>query len=304
MKPKVVITYPFHSEQIQKKLAPLAHIVIAKTRAKLLSEIKNSDGLISLLTDSIDEKIISAGRNLKVIGNMAVGINNIDLKACEKRGISVVNTPDVLTRATAEMALTLLLAVSKRIPEGEALCRQGLFRGWAPDLLLGLELHGRNAVLVGEGRIGVATSRLFRNMGIRVEWITRDTGSSEIKDKLRRAQILSFHVPLTPKTHHWLNATKLKCLPQDCIVINTSRGPIIDEQALIVALRTKQIFGAGLDVFEFEPKIPSALRKLPNVVLAPHLGSATRETRSAMAELVIEGVLGVLSGKRPWNQVI
>ncbi len=170
--------------------------------------------------------------------------------------------------------------------------------------MLGLELKGRTAVIVGKGRIGKETARLYRAVGLKILWITRIDTRASIDSKLKRAQVLSIHAPLRSDTYHWLNRERLRSLPRDSIVINTARGPIIDETALIDALRSRRIFAAGLDVFEKEPAIPPALRNLPNVVLLPHLGSATTQARAAMARLVISGVVGVLGGKRPWNTVL
>jgi glyoxylate reductase len=302
-KPKVVLTYPIHKEVIERELRPFADIKIVSDPKKLPKALQNADGLITLLTQPVTQELLEHAPKLRVVGNMAIGVNNIDLKACARRGIQVVNTPDVLTRATAELAIALLFAAAKRIPEGEAMCRQGKFKGWKPDLLLGLELKDRKAVLVGQGRIGKETARMMRALGIQVSFITREDSSAQIQQKLRHAQILSLHTPLNDSTHHWLNEKRLALLPKDAIVINTTRGPVMDEKALIRALKRKEIFAAGLDVFEREPEIPKALRKLPNVVLLPHVGSATRETRAAMARLVIRGTLGILSGKRVPNTV-
>ncbi len=300
---QIVMTHPIHREVIQKFLSPYAQIKVVKHSSEFKKYLKKADALISLLSDSIDSKVLSQGYRLKVIGNYAVGINNIDLKYCKKRKIRVVNTPRVLTRATAELALALLLACVRRLPEGESLCRLGKFKGWAPDLLLGLELKGRHAVLVGKGRIGTETGKLFRHLGMTVEWITRSDSENQIQTKLKRAQILSLHIPLTSETRHWLNRPRLGFLPRDAVVVNTTRGPVVDEMALIQALQKKKIFAAGLDVYENEPEIPISLRKLKNVVLAPHIGSATQEARHAMAKVLVDGVLSVLSGKRPWNEV-
>lgn len=303
MKPHVVITHPIHSEVIENELKPHARVTLARNRIELLSALRDADGLITLLSDPVNEEILSKAPRLKAVANYAVGINNIDLEACRKRGIRVTNTPKVLTRATAELNLALLLAAARRVPEGETLCRSGQFKGWAPDMLLGLELKGRRAVLVGKGRIGQETARLFQGIGLKVSWITRKDTEKTVRKKLAGAQVLSLHVPLTPETRHWLNAERLSCLPRDSIVLNTTRGPVVDEKALIECLRARRIFAAGLDVFENEPHIPPALRELPNVVLLPHLGSATEETRRAMARLAVSGVLGLLGGKRPWNEV-
>jgi len=300
---KILSTYPFSKEKLRTLCPSLNTPLYVKSTKDFQNQLRTADALICLLTDSIDEDFLKKAPNLKVIGNHAVGVNNIDLQACKKRGIKVCNTPDCLTRSTAELTLTLLFATAKRVTEGEVLSRSGKFRGWTPDLLLGHELLGKNAVLVGAGRIGKETAKLFRALGISVEFITRKDSHKKIEQKLKRAQILSLHCPLTPQTHHWLDRKKLSLLPRDAIVINTSRGPVIDEQALIEILEKRKIFGAGLDVFEHEPEIPRKLRKLANCVLLPHIGSATHEARTAMLKLVLTGTRDLLLGKKPKNQV-
>ncbi len=302
-RPTVVLTHPLFPEIVRQELKPRANVILAQTPAALRKALPEAEGLLCLLTDSITARELELAPRLRAIANFAVGVNNIDLKECKKRGIRVANTPDVLTRSTAELTLALLFACARRIPEGEAICRKDAFSGWAPDYLLGLELKGRHAVIAGAGRIGKETGTLFEALGLTVEYLTRSSNPLQIRRALGRAQILSLHFPLTPKTHHWLDAKKLALLPRDAIVLNTTRGPTVDERALISALRKKQIFSAGLDVFEREPKIPSALRKLPNCVLLPHVGSATREARSAMARSAIHGLLGLLNGQRIPNEV-
>ena len=302
-KPTFVLTHPFLSEVIDRELRPHARVIIARTPSALKRALRQADVLMTRFSDSVDDRLLSGAPKLRVVANCAVGVDNIDRASCRRRGIAVVNTPDVLTRATAELTLALLMAAARRIPEGEAMCRAHRFPGWAPDMLLGLELQGRNAVLVGQGRIGRETGRLFRALGLKVQWITRKDSRAAIARKLKRAQILSLHVPLTMQTRHWLNAKRLALLPPDAIVINTTRGPVVDEGALIRALKGRKIFAAGLDVYEREPEIPRALTRLSNVVLLPHLGSATVATRQNMVRLAIQGALGILSGKRPWNQV-
>lgn len=305
-KPVVVLTYPIHREVIRKELAPHATVRIARSRRELERLVRDADGLITRFFDPVDENLLCLAPKLRAVGNFAVGIDNIDLAACRRRGIRVANTPGVLTRATAELTLALLLAAARRIPEGEAMCRTGRFEkagGWQPDMLLGLELKDRRAVLVGKGRIGRESARLFRGIGIKVDWITRRDSPASVSRKLRKAQILSLHVSLDSSSRHWLDAKKLALLPSDCIVLNTTRGPVIDERALIRALASRRIFAAGLDVYEREPHIPASLRKLPNVVLLPHLGSATDQARERMARLAVSGVLGILGGKAPPNEV-
>lgn len=301
--PKVVVTYPFHPELIASELAPHARVALARTRPALLKALPDADGLITCLFDRVDEKLLARSPKLRVVANVAVGVDNIDLKACARRGIAVTNTPGVLTQATAELTLALLLAVARRVPEGEKLARGGKWKGWRPDELLGLELQGRRAVIVGPGRIGGATTQLFKALGLAVETLGSRASDAEIRAKLSNAQVLSLHLPLKADTRHWLSAGRLALLPRDAIVLNTSRGPVVDEAALLRALKARRLFGAGLDVFEQEPKIPAALRKLPNVVLLPHLGSATRTTRAEMARLAIQGTLTVLRGGHPPNRV-
>lgn len=301
---KVVLTHPLHTEIVRQELRPHAEVVLATTPTQLRRELASAHGLITLLSQPITPALLDQAPHLRVVGNYAVGVDNIDLGACAKRGIRVINTPGVLTRSTAELALTLLLGAARRAHEGLMLCQQRRFRGWAPDLLVGLELKGRHAVLVGRGRIGRETENLFRGVGLTTEWITRTDSAAVIAAKLSRAQVLSLHLPLSPATHHWLDSRRIALLPPDAIVINTARGAVIDETALISALKRRRIFAAGLDVFEHEPEIPAALAALPNAFLLPHLGSATVEARSAMAHLVIHGVLTVLRGKRPKNLVV
>jgi glyoxylate reductase len=300
MKPLVLLTHPLLPEVVRRKLKGVRWKV-APTRAKLLKELPKADALVSIVRIPIDDELLAAGKQLKVAGTMSVGTDHIDLRSCARRRVRVVNTPKVLTRATAELGLTLLLAAARRLPEGEAASRTGTLPRWEPDGLLGLELNGRQAVIVGKGRIGKETARLFKALGLKTAFITRQTRNPD--RLLRKAQVLSMNTPLTQETRHWLNARRIALLPRDAIVINTSRGPVIDEKALARALKAKKIFAAGLDVYEKEPKVERMLLKLPNVVLLPHVGSATRETRTAMAETVLDGVLGVLRGKRPWNEV-
>lgn len=303
MKPTVVLTHAFHKETVHERLAPHARVLFARTPAALTRALPRADALLCQLTDRIDERLLARAPRLKAVANYAVGTNNIDSAACRARGVTVLNTPDVLTRSTAELATALLLAVARRVPEGERLVRSGRWKGWAPDQLLGLELQGRQAVLVGAGRIGRETGRIFEALGLRVEFVDRRSSPGEVRTALARAQVLSLHIPGTPANRHWLSRERIALLPKDAVVINTARGTVIDEKALITALRTRRIFGAGLDVFEREPAIPAALRKLPNTVLLPHLGSATTLARRRMAELAIDGLIAVLNGQSPPNRV-
>jgi glyoxylate reductase len=302
-KPRVVLTHPLIPSVVMRELAPHALIRYAKNRKQLLTLARQADAIITLLSDPVNEELLSQAPNLKVIGNFAVGFDNIDLKICDAYGVRVVNTPNVLTRSTAELTVALIFAAARRFHEGEDLCRSGRFKSWTPTLLLGLELQGRTAVLVGEGRIGSETGRILKGIGMKVIFIHHEDSKLVVEKKLKQAQVLSLHVPLNSETHHWLDATRLKLLPLEAIVINTTRGPVVDEKALIRALRSSRIYAAGLDVYEHEPHIPKGLRNLKNVVLLPHLGSATSQAREGMTNLVIQGVLGILSGKRVGNEV-
>lgn len=301
--PKVVLTHPFHPRVMKEHFQGRVRPVIVRNRRELEREIREAQGLITRFSDRVDAKLLSRAPQLKAVANFAVGFDNIDLQTCARLGIRVTNTPDVLTRATAELTLALLLAAARRLPEGERLTRGGHWKGWAPDQLIGQELRGRTAVLVGRGRIGRETARLFKSVGLRVRWITRRSTQAQIRRGLQQAQILSLHLRLTPETRHWLNRERLALLPGEAIVVNTTRGPVIDEAALIDALTRRKIFAAGLDVYEREPAVPKSLRRLPNVVLLPHLGSATEEARAGMARLACTGLLGILNGKRPSNEV-
>jgi glyoxylate reductase len=298
----IVLTHPFIPAVFQTELKGY-EVKVAKNPKDLARLLPRAQGLITRVSDRVDATLFERAPQLKVVGNFAVGYDNIDFNACKKFGVRVVNTPDVLSRSVAELTLLLLLAAARRMPEGEALCRKSSFEGWTPTLLLGQELKGRHAVLVGRGRIGKETADLFKLLGISVEWITKKDSPASILNKLKRAQILSLHLSLNSSTHHWLNRQRISQLPRECIVLNTTRGAVIDETALIEALKHRRIFAAGLDVFEKEPFIPPTLRKLPNVVLLPHLGSATLEARTGMARLVCRGVRAILSGKKPSNEV-
>lgn len=273
-------------------------------RFKKLTNPKLAHAWITPLTQKITRKDLLTAPNLKVIGNIAVGVDNIDLRVCKELGISVVNTPDVLTRSTSELTLALLFAVARRLPEGEAVCRKNRFPGWDLRYLLGKELHGSTATIVGPGRIGKEVSRLFRAIGLKTRFVSRKTPERKIKALFAKSDVVSLHLPYTASTHHWLSAKRISYLGPHSILLNVARGPIIDEASLIQALQKKKLWGAGLDVFEEEPKIPAKLRALKNVVLLPHLGSATLTARKAMARLACQGVIQVLKGKKPRNLVI
>lgn len=279
-----------------------------------MTYLKEADAVISMLSDPIDKEVIEAGKNLKVIANYAVGYNNIDIEAATKSGIAVVNTPDVLTEASADLAWALLLAVSRRVVEGDTMTRAGKFRGWAPELLLGVPVYGQTLGIIGAGRIGQAVARRAKGFGMRVlyhnrkrlpEAIENDLGMSyaALDDLLAESDFVSLHCPLTPETKHLIGPRELGLMKQTAVLINTARGPVVDEEALLQALRKKTIFGAGLDVYEKEPLLTPGLADLPNVVLTPHIGSADTRTRLAMVDMVLNDIIAVLNNERPQNLV-
>jgi glyoxylate reductase len=250
------------------------------------------------LTDRIDQELLeAAGPQLRVVANFAVGFDNVDVQACTRRGVIVSNTPDVLTQATAELTIALLLTLVRRVAEGDRLVRRREQWIWAPNMMLGRGLAGLTLGLVGYGRIGQAVARLARTHGMSVFYTTR-TGGLPLDELLSTADAVSLHLPLSAQTRHLLDARALALMKPTAVLINTSRGPVVDEAALAAALAERQIAGAALDVFEREPEVSEALLALENVVLTPHLGSATLETREAMGMLCVEALRAVLLDDR------
>ncbi len=283
------------------------------TKQELQEKIRDCDGVISLLSDTIDKEIIDAAPRLKVIANYAVGYNNIDVQYASARNIWVTNTPDVLTPATADLAWALLMAVSKRIVEADAFVRAGKFKGWAPELLLGHDVTGKTLGIIGAGRIGQAVGRRARGFDMQLLYHSRhpkpkfeaETGAhhAALDELLRMSDFVSLHCPLTQETYHLLNAQRLNSMKPGSILINTARGAVVDEAALVQALKEGPLAGAGLDVYEHEPQIHPELLKMSNVVLLPHIGSATTETRNEMARMVARNVIGVLEQGQAVNPV-
>jgi glyoxylate reductase len=273
-------------------------------RDELLAQVAGKDGLMLMLTDRVDDELLdAAGPQLRIVADYAVGIDNVDLEACRRRGIVVSNTPDVLTETTAELTIAIVLALLRRVAEGDRLIRRGEEWIWAPNLMLGRGLPGLRLGLVGHGRIGRAVERLARAHGMEVTHSTR-SGGVPLEVLLAASDVVSLHLPLTDDSRHLIDEAALARMKPTAVLVNVSRGPIVDEEALVAALRAGRIAGAALDVFEREPEVHPGLLELENVVLVPHLGSATEETREAMGMLCVEALRAVLlEGRVPPNAV-
>jgi glyoxylate reductase len=274
----------------------------------LTRELATADALITLLRDPVDAALLDAAPRLRVVANYAVGFDNIDVAAATARGVCVTNTPDALTEATADLAFALALAAARRLGEGERLVRAGGWRGWSPDLLLGVDVWGRTLGIVGMGRIGQAMARRGRGFSMEVLYAgPRDVPAAaaipatrvELAELWRRADVISLHCPLTPATRGLVDAAALAAMKPTAVLVNTARGACVDEQALAAALRRGQLAGAGLDVFTDEPAIAPALLACERAVLAPHLGSATTTARSRMAQMCAAAVRSVLADHPP-----
>lgn len=281
------------------------------SKSELIEQAKGSDAIVTLLTDKIDAEILCGiGSQLKIVANYAVGFDNIDLEAAKEKNIAVTNTPDIMTQAVAEHAMTLMLSCARRIGEGDRFVRAGKYKRWEPDLLLGPEIAGKTLGIVGMGRIGIALANIaYHGFGMKI--IYSDPNICEEADRnhqaerhslnelLKRSDFVSLHVPLIPSTHHLVSKAELGEMKKTAILVNTARGPVIDEKALADALEEKEIFAAGIDVFEFEPEPVAKLKDLENIIMTPHVASATHEARAAMSELVAENIIDVLSGRPP-----
>ena len=277
---------------------------------ELRARVAGKDALVCMLTDAIDRVVLDAAPTLKVVATAAVGVNNIDVAYARSRGVAVTNTPDVLTEATADFTWALILAITRRVSEGERLVRRGGWEGWAFDQLLGSALRGKQLGIVGMGRIGRAVARRADAFGMRVAYTSRvpmelaGAQPLSLDVLLNTSDIISLHVPLTDDTHHLIDRRALARMKRSAYLVNTARGPVVDERALAWALQEHLIAGAALDVYEHEPAVYPDLLKLENVLLAPHLASATRETRTAMANLAVDNVLAVLAGRPPLTPVL
>ncbi|XHY17261.1 Glycerate dehydrogenase (plasmid) [Pseudoseohaeicola sp. NH-UV-7] len=309
-------------EAVETRLSELFNVRLRSddtpmSRTEMIEALQNADVLVPTITDTIDNALITqAGDRLKLIANYGAGVDHIDVATARQRGILVSNTPGVLTDDTADMTMALILAVTRRIPEGLALMQSGEWTGWAPTALLGGRVGGKRLGILGMGRIGQAVARRARAFGMQIHYHNRKRLRPEVEDALEatywdsldqmvaRMDVISINCPHTPSTFHLMNARRLKLLKPSAVIVNTSRGEVIDENALTRMLRAGEIAGAGLDVYEHGTEINPRLRELKNVVLLPHMGSATREGRAEMGEKVLINIKTFDDGHRPPDQVV
>ncbi len=287
------------------------------TKEELIGALKAKpyDAVLCLLTDHIDAEVLAAAPSAKIFANYAVGFDNVDGKTAATKGVVVTNTPDVLTTTVAEHTVALMMAVMARLVEGDRFLRAGEYRGWEPMMFLGTDLGGKTLGILGAGRIGRTVAKIAKNgFGMQIAYydvaknaaIEQETGATyyaSVDELLPVADVVSLHVPLLPTTTHLINAERLGRMKRTAYLVNTSRGPVIDEAALVMALQKGIIKGAALDVFEHEPELAPGLAELSNIVITPHIASASEETRSAMAEVAADNIIAVLSGKPPLNPI-
>ncbi len=311
MKPRVLVTrhvYPAAISILQERcVVDYQDTYDVMDEAQLARKLALADGVVCQLTDPMTRAVIGAAPRLKVISQVAVGYDNVDVPAATERGVLVTNTPGVLTEATADLTFALLLAAARRLPEAERFLRAGEWRRWDVDLLCGGDVHGRTIGIVGLGRIGRAVARRARGFGMRVLYAGRRPAPADVEQELRARRVpldtllaesdfVSLHVPLGPDTRHLISVAQLCSMQRHAVLINTSRGAVVDEPALIAALEEGLIGGAALDVFEHEPAVPDALLQLPNVVLLPHVGSAVTSVRAQMCAIAARDCAAALTG--------
>ena len=276
---------------------------------ELVSRVAGKHGLLSVVTDTIDRAVFAAGRELKVVSTIAVGYNNVDVGAAREHNVVVTNTPDVLTEAAADLTWSLILSMTRRIVEGDRLTRRGAWKGFALDFMLGTDLRGKQLGIIGFGRIGQAVAAKAATFGMHVALSSRTAASSPLGEAmpldrlLSTSDVVTLHCPLTPDTRHLINQTTLARMKRSAYLVNASRGPVVDEAALVWALENRLIAGAALDVYEKEPEIHKGLLAFENVVLSPHLGSSAIETRTTMIQLAAQNIIAVLSGQPPLTPI-
>lgn len=303
----VVITEKIHQQAIDL-------ILKHKIKIKFGNDFRQADGIISLLTGRVGEEQLSAAKNLKIVSLVARGYDNVDIEYCKSRGIIVTNIGDATTHATADLAFALMMSTARLIPQSDSFVRAGKFKGWEKDLFIGVDLYGKTLGIIGAGRIGQEVARRSKGFEMQIIYFSKtrkqlfevQTGAMKVslEELLRKSDYISVNCPLNKETWHLLSDREFKNMKRNCVLVNTSRGPVVDEEALVKALKKKKIFGAGLDVYEREPKIHLELFKLPNVVLLPHIGSATQSTRENMAKIAAQNLVNVLHGRPPIFRVI
>ena len=321
MKTKIILTRRL-PDTVETRMRELFDATLNETdqpfnRAQLLEALKTADVLVPTVTDNLDASVIEqSGSQLRLIASFGTGVDHIDVNAARKKGITVTNTPGVLSEDTADVAMALILAVPRRIVQGDTKIRSGQWDGWSPTGMLGHRINGKRLGIIGMGSIGQAIARRAKAFGMAIHYHNRKavhpsiesdleaTYWENVEQMLPRVDIISVNCPSTPATHHLLNAERLSLLPSHSYLVNTGRGDVIDELALLDLLKEKKIAGAGLDVYENEPVVTSALIDLPNVVLLPHIGSATIEGRQAMGEKVIINIQTFLDGHTPPDRVV
>lgn len=319
MKPRILVTQNIPEDGLAAlrkggEVVFCPHPERPPTREELLGEVKAADALLCLLTDTIDAELLEAAPRLTIISNMAVGYNNIDVAAATARRIPVTNTPGVLTETTADLTWALLMGVARRIVEGDRYVRAGSFKVWNPTLLLGSDVHGKTLGVIGMGRIGLAVARRARGFGMAILYHNRRRVEASLEAEisarfvslerlLRSSDFVTLHASLTAETRYLISAKELALMKPTAYLVNTARGPLVDEAALVESLRGGGLAGAALDVYEQEPALATGLAELENVVLTPHIGSASRETRGRMALMAAENIVAALGGKRPPNLV-
>lgn len=279
------------------------------TREELLNAIKDKDAVLTQLVDKVDAEFFDNAPNVKIVANYAVGYDNIDVAEATKRGVFVTNTPDVLTNATAELAWALLFAAARRVVESDKFMRGGHYKGWGPMLFLGKGITGKTLGIVGAGRIGQAFARMSKGFNMKILYYDFERKESfekefnaqyaDLETLLKESDFISLHVPLTPQTRHLISEKEFEIMKNSAVLINTARGPVVDEKALVKALKEKKIFAAGLDVYEREPEFEPELAELDNVVMLPHIASATEESRTDMAMLAANNIIDFIEGRTP-----
>ena len=316
MKPKVLVTRKIYERPLQL-LREKAEVTLnpedrSMTPEEIMASLPGKMGVLAMGGDPWTAKLLEAGKDLKIVANNAVGFNNIDLAAATRLKIAATNTPDVLTDTTADLAFALILGVARRIAEADRFVRGGKWTGWTPGLMIGGDVHDKTLGVIGLGRIGSAVARRGQGFNMRIVYydIRRLDPAIEqqhqlqflpLRDLIQMSDFVTLHVPLTAETKHLIGAEELSLMKKTSYLINASRGPVVDEKALVEALRSGKIAGAGLDVFEAEPKVTPELLQMENTILVPHIGSATDETREAMAQRAVNNILAVIRGEIPPN---